>query len=220
MKRSLTIPCQPLLVGKTMEHVNALIDHIGIQTQIDTLNWPAEYDHQPQVTLFLAHTDEYLFVKWHVVGQNVKAIQKEDMSDVYLDSCVEFFCQLPNRAEYINFEFNAIGVASACRRLGRDEKVIPLSEAELRSVLRYASLGYHPFDEIEGTCSWDICVGIPLSLIEITPAMLSAKCCLRGNFYKCGDDTAYPHFLSWNPIATEQPDFHRPEYFGELIMDN
>ncbi|MBO7233161.1 MAG: hypothetical protein J6V16_08435, partial [Bacteroidales bacterium] len=25
-----------------------------------------------------------------------------------------------------------------------------------------------------------------------------------------------PHYLSWQPINTEKPDFHRPEFFGTL----
>jgi len=25
-----------------------------------------------------------------------------------------------------------------------------------------------------------------------------------------------PHYVTWNPVGTEQPDYHRPEYFGEL----
>ena len=33
---------------------------------------------------------------------------------------------------------------------------------------------------------------------------------------KCGDDLTVPHFLSWNPIKTEKPDFHRPEFFGTV----
>ena len=37
-------------------------------------------------------------------------------------------------------------------------------------------------------------------------------------FYKCGDKTAHPHFLSWNPVGTPAPDFHRPDFFGELIL--
>ena len=41
----------------------------------------------------------------------------------------------------------------------------------------------------------------------------------KGNFYKCGDETDYPHFGMWNPVGTEKPDFHRPEYFGELIIE-
>ena len=41
---------------------------------------------------------------------------------------------------------------------------------------------------------------------------------LLGNFYKCGDATLLPHYLSWSQIDTEQPDFHRPEFFGELLL--
>jgi hypothetical protein len=37
-----------------------------------------------------------------------------------------------------------------------------------------------------------------------------------GNFYKCGDHLKVPHFLSWNPIKTEKPDFHLPAFFGKM----
>jgi hypothetical protein len=40
----------------------------------------------------------------------------------------------------------------------------------------------------------------------------------RGNFYKCGDKLPVPHYLSWAPIATPRPDFHRPEYFDTLMF--
>ena len=36
---------------------------------------------------------------------------------------------------------------------------------------------------------------------------------------KCGDDTAVPHFLSWNPIGAPRPNFHTPEYFGEIHFE-
>ncbi len=38
------------------------------------------------------------------------------------------------------------------------------------------------------------------------------------NFYKCGDETAVPHYGAWSPIDTPQPDFHRPEFFGEVVF--
>ena len=40
---------------------------------------------------------------------------------------------------------------------------------------------------------------------------------MRGNFYCC-DETLHPHFGSWNPIKAPEPDFHRPECFGRLIL--
>ena len=42
---------------------------------------------------------------------------------------------------------------------------------------------------------------------------------MKGNFYKCGDDTKYPHFGCWNEVVWEEPDFHRPECFGDLILE-
>ena len=42
---------------------------------------------------------------------------------------------------------------------------------------------------------------------------------LRVNFYKCADKTKRPHFVSWQPIDLPNPDFHCPEFFGELTLD-
>jgi hypothetical protein len=36
------------------------------------------------------------------------------------------------------------------------------------------------------------------------------------NFYKCGDKLTQPHYLTWNPVGTRNPDYHQPEYFGVL----
>lgn len=42
---------------------------------------------------------------------------------------------------------------------------------------------------------------------------------LYGNFYKGADGSATPHYVSWNPIQTANPDFHCPEYFGTLVLE-
>jgi hypothetical protein len=47
---------------------------------------------------------------------------------------------------------------------------------------------------------------------------LKGKTC-RANFYKCGDDLPEPHFLSWNNIIADKPDFHLPQYFGTLTFE-
>jgi hypothetical protein len=39
------------------------------------------------------------------------------------------------------------------------------------------------------------------------------------NFYKCGDETAVAHYVTWNPIKTVNPDYHRPEYFGKVTFE-
>ena len=41
---------------------------------------------------------------------------------------------------------------------------------------------------------------------------------LRGNFYNC-DESIHPHFGTWNPVVAAQPDFHRPECFGDMQVE-
>ena len=38
----------------------------------------------------------------------------------------------------------------------------------------------------------------------------------RGNFYKCGNMLPRRHYLSWAPVRTPSPDFHRPEFFAPI----
>ncbi len=41
---------------------------------------------------------------------------------------------------------------------------------------------------------------------------------MSANFYKCGDKLTVPHFVTWNSIGTNKPDFHQPKFFGELYF--
>lgn len=215
MTPSPSIPFCPTLTDKSIEQVNALIDDIGVKLPINCVNWKKDFPYRPFTTVTVARTEDKLFVKWHVNGIMLKAVYTEDMSPVYKDSCVEFFCLLPDQKHYVNLEFNCIGTCSACRRLSRDGDVVALSNDELRSIVRYSSLGRRPFCEIDGQFTWDLCAGIPLTILGIDKQLPDA---IRCNFYKCADDTSAVHFLSWAPISTPQPDFHRPEFFHELRL--
>lgn len=57
-------------------------------------------------------------------------------------------------------------------------------------------------------------VAIPFRLMGVDPSALPEK--IFGNFCKCADETAYPHYLTWNPIDLPQPNYHCPEFFGEI----
>ncbi len=216
MTQILQIPYQETLVGKSLEQVNTLMNTLGVETHIDCLNWPDLFSYKPQTTVYLAYTREYIFVKWHVVGQRLRAVCTEDFERVSADSCVEFFCQLPDDKHYFNFEFNCIGTATASYRLGRAEDVVRLTPAELSEVLRYSSLPREPFEEKEGEYDWTLCVAIPFSLLQQKSGFTELPKVLGANFYKCADQTSTKHYVSWNPIPTEKPDFHCPQYFGEL----
>jgi hypothetical protein len=70
--------------------------------------------------------------------------------------------------------------------------------------------------EKSGEFSWTLTLAIPLTVFIHHDIKELKGRIFRANFYKCGDKLTVPHYLSWNPVGAEKPDFHRPEYFGLL----
>ncbi len=216
MNKKLEIPFIPSLNNSGIEDAAAVLDDFGKKSAIDTLNWPEQYNYKPITSFKIGHSDDAVFIKYSVIGTMLKAVYTEDQSHVHEDSCVEFFCMPEGAEKYTNFEFNCIGTCSASSRKGRSEDVVPFSKEEMVEIERYPSIGNKPFTEMEGMFEWDLTVKIPMKLMGIDPENLPEK--IRGNFYKCADDTESMHFVSWAPIQTENPDFHRPEFFGDLYF--
>ena len=91
-----------------------------------------------------------------------------------------------------------------------------ITTEELAQIRVYPSCGTRPFKELEGLFTWNILVAIPLSLIGLE--YKGAPIAMRANFYKCASATSLPHYLSWAPISTPDPDFHRPEFFAPVTL--
>ena len=166
----------------------------GARFQVDQVNWPAAFPYAPLCAGRIARTEDALVVDFRVSGLDLRALNTEDNGSQWEDSCVEVFIENPDGSEYYNFEINPIGKILAATGPGREGRVKRPAE-EMEEILRIA--------RFEGPQ-------------EYAGGNLPEK--LRANFYKCGDKTAHPHFLSWNPVGTPSPDFHRPEFFGELIL--
>jgi hypothetical protein len=213
MQKKLTIPFLPELATADLAAVGNLMKKRCAEHRIDTVNWREQFDYKPDTRFYIACTPDAVWLHFHVEGEKVRAVHAEDMAEVWNDSCVEFFVKMPDEAVYRNFEFNCIGYCVATVRQSRTEGVKPLSPQELRSIDRYASLGRQTLD-CQTPADWEITVKIPAALLGFPK--LKAGDILLGNFYKCGDETDRPHYVSWNKIDTEKPDFHRPEYFGTL----
>jgi hypothetical protein len=100
---------------------------------------------------------------------------------------------------------------------GRGENRIRLPEDLLKRVGRWSSLGDLPLENCSG--DWELSLVIPKEIFypEITKTFDNVKA--KGNFYKCGDCLQTPHFLSWNPIQSETPNFHLPAFFGDLLFE-
>jgi hypothetical protein len=63
---------------------------------------------------------------------------------------------------------------------------------------------------------WSLSLEIPFRAFFDRPFHARAGMQARANFYKCGDVLPVPPCLSWNPVSSATPDFHRPECFGLL----
>lgn len=198
--------------------VPALLDASNVAFQpIASVNWPTEYPYCPEAVFRMAWCPDGLVLHYRVSEQSVRAHYAEDGGKVWTDSCVECFVRNADDDTYYNIECNCIGTLLAASGEGRHDRV-PVAH-ELRSaVLRWASLGKETFEERKEPTVWEVALVIPAQLFAVQPLRLEAGTVLRANFYKCGDELSVPHFLSWNPIEVSQPDFHRPEYFGELEL--
>lgn len=186
----------------------------GARFDVACVNWPETFPYAPLCSGRVARTKDALVVDFRVSGLDLRAQNTEDNGRQWEDSCVEVFIKDPNKADYYNFEINALGKVLACYgpvREGRTRR----PQEQMKKILRFAHLEGGPLDK-EGVQTWRVGVVIPFELIGVDPGNLPHS--IRANFYKCGDKTAHPHYLSWSPIDTPKPDFHRPEFFGGLLL--
>lgn len=186
--------------------------HLIDRHEIDCVNWE-EYPYTPEVGFHIAFSDKVIAILFEVTENHVKAVTLEDNGPVWEDSCVEFFIDNPTGEGYFNFEMNCIGAVLAAKRKSRTDA--ELFGPERMSLIRnFGSLKHEAIDCQNNDQSWWRIELIPFSIFGLDAAPASFK----GNFYKCGDNCAHTHYLSWAPIDLPAPDFHRPEFFGKITL--
>lgn len=198
--------------------VPAVLDACKVPFEpIATVNW-SEYSYKPQVEFRIAHTADAYVIHYKVAEETVKAVYGEDMGKVWTDSCVEFFSCPATDGIYYNLECNCIGTVLLCAGDSRHDREHAPAEV-LAQIKRWSSLGREAFAEKEAPATWEVALVVPFSMYFKHQVTAMDGKSITANFYKCGDELKTPHFLSWNPIGTEKPDFHRPEYFATLEME-
>lgn len=185
---------------------------------IACLNWPEAYSYAPDVKFRIWHSDALLHIEYRVTERTTKAEQTVPGGPVYMDSCVECFIQPDERdPHYYNFEWNAAGrLAMACRTGRDDPEPAPLSV--IGSVEVKPSLGTAPFAE-RAAGTWTLEVAIPVAALFHAGLESWSGRRMRMNLYKCGDGLTDVHYLTWAPVRTESPDYHRPEFFVPVTFE-
>lgn len=176
---------------------------------IDSYVWGGEGTYMPEARAYVTWNEEGLQVLLCAMEKEISVEATEFNGEVYRDSCLEFFVQpFEDDPRYLNIETNAGGAALIGFGPNREqrERLPEMPEGMNLRASRHRG-GW-----------WAVAYTVPASLLKQlygrTPAPGSR---MRGNFYKC-DETIHPHFGSWAPIAHFRPDFHRPEWFGELTL--
>lgn len=212
--KSLNVPFVEGLEKMNLGDFEEVMRDKGVSASVNEANW-GEYPYCPKVVFSIARSRTHLFIKYSVRGLDLRAMALEDNGNVWEDSCCEFFVSHPSDGTYYNFEMNCIGTLLASKRYSREasEKIPP---SVLKRVIRHSTLPHERVEERGKVFEWEVWMGIPLDLMGLDSENLPPY--LMANFYKCGDKTGHPHFLSWNPISTPAPDFHRPEFFGKIIF--
>lgn len=205
--KTLTVPCIP--AGEPLEQF--LYD--SASSFIDQQPWPSGFS-VPQAVFSIAHRTTSIFVLFQICEKEIRAVNTGINTPVYEDSCVEFFLQLPGEDGYYNFEFNCTGTVLAGYGPGRTRELLP--EKIVSQIKRTVKItrGAERTD-----ISWELIAEIPSTVFCKHNLSTFAGLTCKANFYKCGDELTEPHYLAWNNIQTEEPDFHLPEYFGQLTFN-
>jgi hypothetical protein len=214
--KSLFIPFLSELDTLSVDHASDFLDENGARISVESVNWPEKFGYRPLTTVCVAYSHSAIYVLFQVHGNCLRAVNTKDNQNVFEDSCVEFFVKQQDSDFYYNFEFNCIGVCKAAKHIKDRYNATDFTQEQLQKIDRWSSLGKRAFHEMSGIFSWELCVRIPFELIDVDTEKLPEK--LLGNFYKCADATEQPHYVSWHPIKTESPDFHRPDFFGEMFL--
>lgn len=214
--KKISFPCKkpPVkLVEKMMDSLN--LPYINL----DIINW-AQYSEKPDVKFRIAYSQDEIYIQYVVRERFIRAnYTKDEGSAPYKDSAVEFFI-IPSSTDsiYYNLELNCIGVGTFAG--GPDRQNRTRFGGDVTSQIRRASsLGSEGFDVKEGDFEWTITIALPVSLFSLSQIEPLRGRTVKANFYKCGDELPVKHYLSWNPIGTERPNFHAPQFFGELYFE-
>ena len=163
------------------------------------------------MTAQICYDEEALYLYMRAVEREVRAEHRGPLCPVCEDSCMEFFFSPEGDDRYINVELNPNGCSFIGIGTGRADRVRITLEQEAEVLQTQTA---------RTPDGWELTYRLPLTFLRVLyPALsLTPGTVLRANCYKCGDLTPEPHYLSWNPVTSAKPDFHRPCDFGRMVL--
>ncbi|NQV75894.1 MAG: carbohydrate-binding family 9-like protein [Bacteroidetes bacterium] len=169
---------------------------------------------KPKAEAKMTYDDDYIYVIYRVKDRYVKSITEKINGPVWKDSAVEFFFspEADNPVNYFNLEINCGGTPLLHHKKNR-----PTVE-DIQKIQIKASLPKVVDPEITEPVTWTMSFKIPLSMLEKYTNVVRPKpgVSWRANFYKIAEINSNPHYITWNKIQNDKPQFHLPQFFGIL----
>ena len=187
------------------------------RANIDSFPWGgAERAYKTYGQLVYAKTggdDTGLYIR--LFCEEKEPVSKERQLDglVCMDSCMEFFFGMRETGasdfRYLNIESNSLGVTFMSFGEQRHGRVF----------LDALDVDRFPVSVNIGEDGWEVLSFVSESALKKIFGLseIDKNTEIMGNFYKC-DENANAPFGAWSPIVAPRPDFHRPEYFGKIVM--
>ena len=168
--------------------------------------------YTPEAAVRVCYGNDAFYVRFDITEDHILAVNTQPNGPVHEDSCVEWFINpCPDISDkYVNFEINAIGTMHAALGAGRHER--KLLDAAMHGMVDIKPYIDSPYWRMEYTVPFEFFHRL-YGAIDFTNGYK-----MKGNFYKCSNNNRKPHWLCWNKIGSPQPDFHRPEWFGDIIL--
>jgi len=191
-----------------IEEVSSVLNNLS-RNKIEYTPW-MEFPYKPDCAFVITHSDNCIFLKFFIKEDDILVRYTQPNDLVYGDSCVEFFIVFDGEDKYYNLEFNSIGTCFLGYGSGSDD----MEAAEAETVRKIKSC--FKLAGGNGGIKWELTLIIANDVFfRHNYDSLSSKKC-KGNFFKCGDDMPVKHYLSWNNIKSPTPNFHLPQFFGDL----
>lgn len=178
---------------------------------------------RPAVKAKMMYSNENIYVIFKVEDRFIRCVTKDVNGPVCEDSAVEFFFSPDEDApeKYFNFETNCGGTPLMFYNIVPRKDFKILDPADINKIEIAHSLPQIINPEIVEPVTWTIEYRIPLSLLKKYANVTQPKPgnTWKANFYKCADKTSNPHYLTWAHINNDKPDFHLPQFFGDLKFE-
>jgi hypothetical protein len=171
----------------------------------------------------LMYDKDHIYGIFQVQDKYVQSKVLEINGNVSGDSCVEFFFSpdTDSPLTYFNLEINAGGIPLLHYVKQPRQNYEVIDPQAIKKIEIAHSLPREVYPEITEETVWTIEFKVPLDMLRqygpVTTPAPGVK--WKANFYKTGSRTSNPNYFTWNLVENPRPDFHLPQFFGNLIFD-